>query len=275
MLRALSLFVVLTAGCVSLVGCGSTVTSNSVNSNGTSATAPGSGVASSPEAGRTFLSTAVSGHTLLEGTRIVFAFDTQGTFTADAGCNTMGGGYAISDGRFRTVGPLGATAVGCPAESLAQDDWLSALLASKPTVTIAGDTLVITGDIATVTLLDKRTAEPNYPLIGTRWLVETIVQSGSASTPPQGAAGWVLFNADGTINVNFGCNSGSGTFASTSSDITLSILQTTKLPCPSGAAQLETPMLDGLTGTVVYTISADALTLTSRDGRGLGPIPLS
>jgi heat shock protein HslJ len=231
---------------------------------------PGSDAASSPEAGRTFLSTSVSGHTLLDGTRVVIAFDTRGTFSADAGCNSMGSGYAISDGHLRTVGPMGATTVGCVAALLAQDEWLSALLASKPTVTIAGDTLVITGDTATLTLLDKKTAEPDYPLIGTRWLVETIVQRDSASTPPQGAAGWVLFNADGTINVNFGCNSGSGTFASTSSELTVSVLQTTKLPCPSGAAQLETPMLDALTGTVSYAISADVLTLTSRGVHGLG-----
>ncbi len=258
-----------------LVACASgNAVRSSIEPGATSASTAGSTSASisasSPEVGRTYLSTSVTGHTLASGTRISIAFDTRGALSAQAGCNTLGGTYTITVGGHLRMGSLSQTEMGCPPDRMAQDAWLALLLTNRPNVTLDADKLVITSPAATVILLDKKTAEPDYALVGTRWLVDTIVRGDSASTPPPGGAGWVLFGADGAVNVSFGCNVGVGTFAATGDVVEISSLKTTARPCPREAAQLETPMLDALTGKVQFSIDADALTLTAQSGAGLG-----
>jgi heat shock protein HslJ len=48
-----------------------------------------------------------------------------------------------------------------PSALMDQETWLDAVLTSKPTVAVDGDTLTITADGATVTLVDKEVADPD------------------------------------------------------------------------------------------------------------------
>ncbi|MCJ7710858.1 MAG: META domain-containing protein, partial [Chloroflexi bacterium] len=61
--------------------------------------------------GRTFLSTDISGRTLVAGSRVRMTFQ-AGSLSANAGCNAMSGGYEVVDGRLRT-GPMATTEIGC------------------------------------------------------------------------------------------------------------------------------------------------------------------
>jgi len=245
-----------------LVGCGS-----SQSTGGTTAsTSPGS----SPEAGRTYLSAEVTGHELVANTTISISFDTRGTLSVQAGCNSIGGSYSVVSGTLR-VDALSQTEMGCAPELMSQDEWLVALLTARPSLTVGATTLEISGPTGTITLLDKKVAQPDAALVGTRWLVDTIIQGDVASTPPQGAVGSILFWIDGRLAVSFGCNTGAGRFTVSGDSVAVTPIVITQNVCTAEQTnRLETPILAALTGTVHFEINGDALTLTAESGAGLG-----
>src|SRR5829696_3415891 len=103
--------------------------------------------------GRTFVSTAVEGFTLVDGTQISLTFDTP-ALAANAGCNTLTGAWAVEGDVLATSGGLAQTEMACdPPALMDQDTWLSSVLTSRPTLTLDGDTLTITAQGATVTLV--------------------------------------------------------------------------------------------------------------------------
>ena len=100
--------------------------------------------------GRTFVSTEVTGETLVEGSEIRMTFEGSG-LSVIAGCNTMGGDYTIEDGTL-TAGPLASTQMACEDDLQAQDAWIAALLEAGSTVTLTDDTLTIASGSTTITM---------------------------------------------------------------------------------------------------------------------------
>src|SRR5262245_20056013 len=107
----------------------------------------------------TFVSTAVEGYTLAPDTQITLTF-AGNNISAQAGCNTLAGTWSL-EGDVLVVPPMAQTQMACePSALMDQDTWLDAVLTSKPTVAVEGDTLTITAEGATVTLLDRKVADP-------------------------------------------------------------------------------------------------------------------
>ena len=134
--------------------------------------------------GRTFLSTGATDagapRPLVSGTRVRLTFR-QGQVAATQGCNHLGGAYHL-DGTALVVGDLAMTDMGCDAARNQQDQWMAALLTGRPTVTLTGDALVLTGAQSELKLQDRRTADPDRLLVGPRWRVESILSGDSASS---------------------------------------------------------------------------------------------
>ena len=125
-------------------------------------------------AGRTFVSTAVEGYQLVDGTEIALTFDGS-NIGAAGGCNQMGSTWSL-EGAVLVVPELAMTAMACePAALMDQDTWLAAVLTSRPTVALDGDTLTLTAEGTLVTLVDRETADPDRPLEGTTWNLEGVV----------------------------------------------------------------------------------------------------
>ena len=114
------------------------------------ASTEGEAVTSETLDGRTFVSTEVTGETLVEGSEIRMTFDGD-QLSVNAGCNELGGGYTIEDGTL-TAGPFRSTQMACEDALQQQDEWLTALLEGGPTVTLADDVLTISSDTTTVVL---------------------------------------------------------------------------------------------------------------------------
>jgi heat shock protein HslJ len=222
--------------------------------------------------GRTFLSTsATSGgqaHELVPGTRVRLIFD-DGRVSANAGCNQMSGAYTV-DGATLVVDSLATTQMGCDPARHAQDEWLSGLLTARPTVALAGDDLSLTTSKDELRLQDRRVADPDRPLTGTEWRVESIITPDAVSSVAGGEAAAFTFAADGRVTGNTGCNQFSGTYEQTPEAITFRQVVMTKKACTDGADVMEravTALFDGR--PVAYQIEADRLTLTNPDGHGL------
>ncbi len=211
---------------------------------------------------RTFESTAVAGHELVADTIVVlsFAADRVG---ARAGCNSMSGGYSITDGTLE-IGVMASTMMACSDELAAQDTWLSGFLSSGPAIALDGDTLTLTADDATLTLRVVQPAE----LERTVWSVTGIVANEAVSSLPTDAEASITIT-DGRAAIRTGCNSGSASVELTDTTISFGPIALTRMACPPGLADLEAAVLAVLDGEVAYEIAGDELVLYNEGGIGL------
>jgi heat shock protein HslJ len=249
----------LTLSALALAACGSDDDSPAADD---SLPAVGSAPAADDLADRAFESTEVTGHELVADTTIELAF-TSDSLSARAGCNSMNGGYSITDGALE-VGVMASTMMACSDELMAQDTWLSEFLSSGPAIALDGDTLTLTGDDAAITLGAIQPAE----LEGTTWTVNGIVANEAVSSLPMDAEASITIT-DGQAAIRSGCNSGSASVEIADTTITFGPIALTKMACADEAVnQLETHVLTVLDGEVTYEISGDSLLLSNEAAEG-------
>lgn len=222
--------------------------------------------------GRTFLSTGVveggQPKQLVAGTRIRLNFAEDGTrIGANAGCNHMGGEARVERGRL-LVGDLAMTAMGCDGGRNEQDDWLARFLSGTPSVRISGAELVLSSATSEIRLLDRKVADPDRPLTGTRWTVDAIIDRDVAGSI-QGVVAHLTLTTDGRFTGNTGCNQMGGSAVPTATAIRFSDVLTTKMACEPHRMQLEQAVLDVLQDEVKYQVDADVLSLRHPSGKGL------
>jgi heat shock protein HslJ len=84
---------------------------------------------------------------------------------------------------------------------------------------------------------------------------------------PAGATASIVFKADGSLELNPGCNRGGGTWKLQGSGIEISGIVLTKMACQGPGGQLEGAVLQALgSGQLQATIEADVLTLRGAGG---------
>ncbi len=178
----------------------------------------------------------------------------------------MGGSVAIVDGRLVLDG-LAMTEMACDPALMDQDAWLAGFL-DGAAFTLAGDTLTLAKDGVTLALLDREVADPDRPLVGTRWIVDGLVASEAVSSVPAGVVASLVFTADGRVAVEAGCNSGGAPVTVDGATMAFGPLVLTEMACEGPATEVERIVVAVLTGTVAYRIEADVLTL-DHGGTGL------
>ncbi|GAA1563260.1 META domain-containing protein [Kribbella hippodromi] len=219
--------------------------------------------------GNTYLSTAVTENgkprPLAPRTRVRLQFTEDGRLIADAGCNSMQSKVSTTDGRITLEGELSSTAMGCPGPQQGQDSWLGNILSAKPTWKLDGSTLVITAGSTTISLADRKIAEPAPALDGTRWTLSTVVTGETASHGAGFDKVWLTVNGE-RVTGSTGCNSFQGTVARGTGTLTFGDLATTRRACPGDAGKTESTLLNSLKGQVSYKIDSKTLQLRSANG---------
>ena len=214
--------------------------------------------------GREFLSTDVVGHQLVVGSDIRLAF-TADSLSANAGCNTMNGGYTIDGGALQ-VEMLATTEMGCDEALTDQDAFLSGFLTGAPTVVLDGDEMVLMSGDEQITFLDRDVADPDRPLEGTTWVAESVVSDQAVSSVPTGIEAKLVIE-DGQASVDTGCNSGTTSVEVTDTTLTFGPMATTLVLCEF--QDFEDAVMSTLAGEVEYEIEADLLSIRQADGSGL------
>src|SRR5512146_969959 len=115
-------------------------------------TAAGPSAAPGTLDGHTYVSTAIEGASLVAGTQVRLTF-ADGSLTASGGCNVMGGSYSINGDRL-TTSQMFMTEMACDDARQRQDEWFARFLGNVA-IELDADTLTLTGDTVTLTLLDK------------------------------------------------------------------------------------------------------------------------
>ncbi len=101
--------------------------------------------------GKAFLSTSVEGHDLVEGSAITLSFEGD-TLGANAGCNSLSGGFTVEENELVVGDNLASTMMACSDDLMAQDQWLSSFLSDDPKISLDGDVLTLNEGDVTITL---------------------------------------------------------------------------------------------------------------------------
>lgn len=228
--------------------------------------------------GRTFLSEKVteegSPRELVADTRIRLEFHDDGRLDADAGCNHLFGTVTIGDETLE-LEAMGATEMGCDPARHDQDAWLTEFLTASPTWALSDDRLTLTRGSTQVVLLDREVADPDRPLVGTTWVVDTIIRGvgpdAAASSVPAGAEGSAWLKIDGErFAGHTGCREVSGMVTVDGDTLRFADTVQTDQACPPESEHVDEVMTTIVTGAeVALEIEAARLTLTHPDGLGL------
>ncbi len=211
---------------------------------------------------RAFISTVLTGHALVPGTRVTLRFR-DGDLGANAGCNSMSGSYDIA-GDMLNLSQLATTEMACQADLMAQDQWLAAFLPGA-TVSLDATGMTLAKEGVTMAMVDQQTM--NLPLEGTYWVVDGLVAGDAVSSVPAGVNAILRF-IEGRVEVRAGCNQGSGTAAVDAGRITFGPVALTKMACSADAMAVEQHVVAVLAGVQPYSIAGDSLQLgaSGRDG---------
>jgi heat shock protein HslJ len=259
----------LLAACGSQTGPGGQTDPDSAGAPTDPATSSGAPVAELLE-GRTFVSTGITGHQLVEGTEVRMVFDGS-SLRVQAGCNTLLGVYAVEQGSLR-VTDLAGTEMGCPEELMAQDQWLAQLVESGPGMTVAGDELTLVSGETALVLTDRVVADPDEPLEGTVWQLDSSIRGDAVSHTVGMEHATIRFDTEeGVLLVETGCNTGSAPYERAGDEVSVGPLALTRMACEPQAMAIEELLVEALDGrTLTVSVVAGQLTLTGEGGDGLG-----
>lgn len=219
--------------------------------------------------GRTFLSTLVledgAERPLVPGTRVEVSFS-DGRLSASAGCNLMGAEYQIVGDVLELVGDVSSTEMGCDPARHEQDEWVSGLLGGSPRVVLDGAELRLIGNGAEIRLLDREVADPDRPLVGTTWTLETIIEGEVASSVPAGTSATLRFPDERSVEVDTGCNGGGGPADIEADTLVIGPLALTARGCEGPADELERVVLAVLTSPeIAYSIEGPLLSIRAGE----------
>lgn len=209
--------------------------------------------------GRMFVATGSTGFEIVPDSTIRISFD-GGSLSATAGCNIIGGTYTVDSGGTLHTDALSMTEMACADVLMQQDDRFVEFLSAGPTVELDGDDLTLASVDASIRFLDREVADPDRPLAGPRWVVDSIITGDSAMGGFGDAEAAITF-ADDLVIVEAGCNTGSAPVTIGDGTITFGALVLTEIACTGPAMELETAVVATLAGEVTFEIEAGRLTL--------------
>jgi len=253
---------------------------------GTGSAGDSSGPGDDGLAGRTFVSADVVGaptRAWLPGSRVSLSFDSDTRLSASVGCNTMSGPVRLDGGLLALPESLAMTEMGCEPALLAQDQWLTTFLSSRPRYEITGDRLVLTRAGTSITLVDAAT--PRTPpgggsggegtaqrVVGTGWRLEGIIagsdETGAVSSIPAGVRSTLRITPNGWLRLDPGCNEARAQVAVRDDTLTVEPLPLTRMGCLGSAGDVERVVLGVVQRDVAYQLDGASLTLR-RGATGL------
>lgn len=215
---------------------------------------------------RTFLLQQAKGYQPVAGTTVRLSFE-NAELRLNAGCNHLSGRFQLV-GDTLVIRELSMTEMGCHEELQDQDTWFADFITGKPILKLDVNTLTLSAQDVVLTFLDRELADPDRPLVGPAWRVDTILSRGAATTYAISLPMPILrFMADGTLQLDSGCGAGTGGFTSAPAQLTFRGVSLTESACADANLAL---MLDSLLnvmadGAATYSIEAARLTVQKGD----------
>jgi heat shock protein HslJ len=196
---------------------------------------------------------------LVDGYRITLTIE-DGSLGGTAACNLYGGDAEIKDALLR-IGELSVTARGCePAVMVSEQAYLAAL-ASADAIGREGAELVLTGP-RTELRFEALPPVPTAELIGTVWVLETLIE-GDTATSVAGEQATLELRVDGSLRGSTGCRPLSGRYVVGGDEVVATSLAA-EGECPAELAAQDSHVVTVLGDGFTVAIDGDRLTLQSQ-----------
>lgn len=188
----------------------------------------------------------------------------NGTLAVESSCNTGSGTYTV-EGDNVTLGPIAMTRMACLETAATEAETaLLAVLNGTVVTAIDADQLTITsGDKGLVLRAAPAAGATPAGLEGVAWSLDSTVDGGTTTAVPAGVRTPTVRLDAGTVTVDSGCNTGSGTYTVASDQITFGPIASTMMACDDASNAVEQAVLTVLTGTAGASITDGSLTLTN------------
>ena len=228
--------------------------------------------------GRTFWSSKVvvdgEAKDLVPGTRIIIHFeitrDDGDYFSAYCGCNTAGCQYSISEGRL-ILDPCGMLMEDMmPGIALhGQEEFMVKFVTSRPKVEVLDDDrIVLRTESTIITFVDRVVADPDRPLVGTRWDAIGFSDGFTFSSYRVSKTGWIHLRPGGKLSFFDGrTEHHDGIYAVDETDQTITFSNVESSTCDRYTTKFHT-IFDTNTA-VTYDIVGPSLNIKTADGKGV------
>jgi len=197
------------------------------------------------------------------GLHTFIIFQEDGDFSGNAGCNNFFGTFeAKEDGRFSVGEPIGATLMFCELFMDEESAFLAALQSAERIYFNDSGQLVIkfsaSADRYSFMVLVN---QENAPLVGTGWVLDSLVTlEGEIAIPPISAPA-LNFSEDGSLSGSGGCNRIMSGFTTEENTISISEIASSMMYC-DGLMDLEDRFTAGLAQVSRFEIIGDRLQLS-------------
>ena len=246
---------------IGLVGCGS-------------AAAPGSPSGGSAElpVGRAFdaVGATEGGRDRPLVAKVAIEFRVDGRTLVATGCNSASSKASLREGKLVAEGDgFALTAMGCLDPGVSdQEAFVMSVVGAEPELVLDGEMLVLRTAAAEIRYLDRKAADPDRPLEGTRWRVEGVfdAQVASSIAGPQGE----LRLSGGRVRFTGPCSDLEGPAAVAGTTVTFGALKAgPSRPCDPDQQRAQAEVARLLAGPVRATVAARTLRLEGPGGQGV------
>jgi heat shock protein HslJ len=185
--------------------------------------------------------------------------------SGSASCNRYVGTWETGDDDALTLSPGGMTMMACPEPIMSQEQAFMAAMTNTASFSRDGDELTLrneAGDDLAV-LQELETAD----LVGTDW-VATFYNNGAQAVVNvlQGTTITAVFNDEGSVSGNSGCNTYGADYEVDGDSITIGQPISTLIACDQPIMDQEFAYLQALVQATTFELGEDTLTLHAADG---------
>jgi heat shock protein HslJ len=202
---------------------------------------------------------------LVPGRDITLVID--GNTASGRACNLISGTIAVSGSAVKLTN-LAMTEMACDGPIMTTEAAYFAALGAVDSASRRGDSLTLGGPQVTL----RYALEPpvaDTPLIGTPWALETVIDGDVASSTVGGRA-MLLLEPDGTATGSTGCAGFTARYRLDGDRLTLYDLSVQTVLCTVDLQPQDRLVREVLSNGAAAAVRGATLTLTGRDGRGLG-----
>jgi heat shock protein HslJ len=215
-----------------------------------------------------------------EGEEITLPAQARGTIEFDGRrvggtsfCNGFGGTYRL-DGDRLVLEDIAVTLVGCMGDVATAELAFHGVL-NAPGLSVAVDPmeLVLTSEAGELRFT-RVPPVPEAELVGTRWVLETVAQDGSA-TPAVGEPAVLELSEDGTATFSTGCQTMNGTWTAHGDSVLLADHEYDPTACGAAMAEQDSLVTQLLSGGFQVLVDGGMLTVVDTDNRGAPRLALT